>query len=519
MKESIAESFRAEKVEWNQLKVSKEALKKVTLDLANRYSIFPLRLDKGSLEIAVSETVDLDSIDTLSHYLGLHLKPKWSSKEAIHTAIATYYYDNNHSLNLSQKDKSVEASSFEGIQDKRKDRDNVSLNDYFSHLIDKAVNDRASDIHIEPLARQLRVRFRIDGILREIEHLPLVLSAAITNQIKLQGQLDIAEKRLPQDGRIRIRKENISLDLRLSSSPTVYGESIVMRLLKPEDLKKDFVELGLDDRQKQDLQKMMQAPNGLILFTGPTGSGKTTTLYTCLQKLNQANRKIITLEDPIEYEIRGVNQVHIQWETGMTFAKALRAILRQSPDVIMIGEIRDEETAKIAVNASLTGHLVISTLHTNDASSAITRLMEMNVHPFLLAAGLRAVIAQRLVPMLCRYCQVMPCLSISTMDLFAKQRLNDSGELKQERLKRVEGCPHCMGSGYYGRTGIFEILPIKERLQSLIHEGASLEKIRSQMLHLGMKTLRKSGTEKVAAGLTSMEAVRRTTLTNNHLEE
>jgi len=288
MKESIAESFRAEKVEWDQLKVSKEALKKVTLDLANRYSVFPLRLDKGSLEIAVSEMVDLDCIDTLSHYLGLHLKPKWSSKEAIRQAIATYYYD-NHSLNLSQNDESVEVSSFKGTQDKRKDRDDAPLSDYFSHLVDKAVSHRASDIHIEPLARQLRVRFRIDGTLREIEHLPLALSAAITNQIKLQGKLDIAEKRLPQDGRIRIRKENICLDLRLSSSPTTYGESIVMRLLNPEDLKKDFVELGLDDRQKQDLQKMMQAPNGLVLVTGPTGSGKTTTLYTCLQKLNQAS--------------------------------------------------------------------------------------------------------------------------------------------------------------------------------------------------------------------------------------
>jgi len=207
--------------------------------------------------------------------------------------------------------------------------------------------------------------------------------------------------------------------------------------------------------------------------------------------------------------------VHIQWETGMTFAKALRAILRQSPDVIMIGEIRDEETAEIAINASLAGHLVISTLHTNDASSAVTRLMEMKVHPFLLAAGLRAVIGQRLVPMLCRYCQVMSCPSTSTIDLFAKQDLNDLGELKQERLKRAEGCPHCMGSGYYGRIGIFEILAIKETLQSLIHEGASLEKIRYQVLHLGMKTLRKSGAEKVAAGLTSMEAVSRTTLTIN----
>lgn len=519
MKKNI-EPLHIENVEWAQFKVSKEALEKITVELAQRHEVFPLKCNKGSLEVAVSEPVDLGNIDTLSHYLGLHLKLKRSSSEKIRQAIATYY-DNNFSSSFQEGSLEMR-DHFEKDPDKKEGNDKPFLNDYFNRLIDKAIQHRASDIHIEPMTKSLRVRFRIDGTLHEVEQLPLALYPGIANQIKLRGTLDIAEKRLPQDGRIAVRRDHVCFDLRLSSLPTIYGESIVMRLLNAKDLIKGFAALGCNDTQQDLLQKIIQTPHGLVLITGPTGSGKTTTLYTFLQKLNQTRRKIITLEDPIEYVIKGINQVHIQEKTGMTFARALRAILRQSPDVIMIGEIRDQETAEIAINASLTGHLVISTLHTNDAPSAITRLLEMKIPSFLLASALRAIVAQRLIPMLCQHCQAAhhSSTSVTFPDPSINQRLNRSQAkyTEKERLKRVENCVRCTGLGYYGRTGIFEILVIDEALRSLIHEGVALERLHEQALRSGMKPLRESGMRKVAAGLTNIEAIDRITTADRYFE-
>ena len=371
-------------------------------------------------------------------------------------------------------------------------------------LLIEAHRAGASDIHLEPLDKKFRVRFRVDGVLQEMQAPPKRLQSAIISRLKIMtGSMSIAEKRLPQDGRIQVKIKKKPLDLRVSTIPTNHGESVVMRLLDKSSLKLGLPELGFFSDDQETFERMIKLPDGILLVTGPTGSGKTTTLYACLNYINKPDRKIITVEEPIEYQMTGINQVQVNTEIGMTFPAALRSILRQAPNIIMIGEIRDLETASIATNASLTGHLVFSTLHTNDAPAAVARLVDLGVQPFLVASSVRAIMAQRLVRRLCAHCK-QPA-ELSETELRALRI--EPGQLSEAQVMKPVGCDQCRQIGYKGRVGIFEIFPIDDDVRHMINKRSPTLMLRQRARELGMRTLREDGVRKVLAGLTSAEEV------------
>jgi len=370
-------------------------------------------------------------------------------------------------------------------------------------IILEAIQRRASDIHIEPLEKRFRVRYRIDGVLQEVENPPKRLQAAILSRLKIMANISIAEKRIPQDGRIQIGVGGKQLDLRVSSLPTAHGESIVMRILDKEGLTLGLPELGFFSDDAATFEKLISLPDGILLVTGPTGSGKTTTLYGCLHFINKPDRKIITVEDPVEYQLNGINQVPVRHDVGMTFAAALRAMLRQAPNIVMVGEIRDLETAEIAINASLTGHMVFSTLHTNDAPSAVTRLIDIGVKPFLVSTALRAVMAQRLIRKICSKCK-----RPYTPDVKELRSLNITAtQAASATFAKGDGCADCNATGFRGRNGIFEIFVINEEIQKMIYEHVGSAKLRDKARALGMRTMREDGLRKVMAGLTTIDEV------------
>jgi type IV pilus assembly protein PilB len=378
-----------------------------------------------------------------------------------------------------------------------------------SMLIIEAHRLGASDIHLEPLDKKFRVRFRIDGVLQEMQAPPKRLQSAIVSRLKIMtGSMSIAEKRLPQDGRIQVKIKKKPIDLRVSTIPTNHGESVVMRVLDKSSLMLGLPELGFLSDDQEVFERLIQLPDGILLVTGPTGSGKTSTLYACLNYINKPDRKIITVEEPIEYQMTGINQVQVNPEIGMTFPAALRSILRQAPNIIMIGEIRDLETATISTNASLTGHLVFSTLHTNDAPSAVARLIDIGVQPFLIASAVRAIMAQRLVRRLCTNCR-QPC-ELSDTELRALQI--EPGQLREAEVMKPVGCEQCRQTGYKGRMGIFEIFRIDDEVRHMINKRTSTLQLRQRARELGMRTLREDGVRKILAGLTSAEEVISTTL-------
>jgi general secretion pathway protein E len=372
-------------------------------------------------------------------------------------------------------------------------------------LLENAITANASDIHIEPFENTLRVRYRIDGILFDQESPPRRLQAAVTSRIKIMGEMNIAERRLPQDGRIRVHLNARAVDIRVSTMPTVHGESIVMRLLDRASVLLPLEKLGFDGKVQSRFEGLIKRPHGIVLVTGPTGSGKTTTLYAALEKINSPDRKILTVEDPVEYQIIGINQVPVKSKIGLSFATGLRHIVRQDPDVILVGEIRDLETAEIAIQASLTGHLVFSTLHTNDAPGAITRLQDMGVEPYLLSSVLEGVLAQRLLRRICDACRVTD--TASRADLIAL----GVEEVPSTPLFRGRGCPECRGTGYRGRTAIYELFVISEDVRSLILQRASTREIRRHAVENGMGTLRMDGWRKIREGITTVDEVLRVT--------
>jgi general secretion pathway protein E len=376
-----------------------------------------------------------------------------------------------------------------------------------NQMLVRALESRASDVHIEPFENQLKVRYRIDGILQEVESPPRQLKAAVISRLKILAQLNIAERRLPQDGRIKTRLAGKDVDLRIATVPTLYGESVVIRLLERGQIFTQLDTLGFPPALLARFNEMILKPHGMILVTGPTGSGKTTTLYGALQKINDPGKKIITIEDPVEYQLSGVNQIHVKPQIGLSFANGLRSIVRQDPDVIMVGEIRDAETAEIAVQAALTGHLVFSTLHTNDAAGAISRLLEMGVQDYLLSSSLLGVLAQRLVRRLCPNCRKE--VPFADMDgLAAELDLNDS---TLRTVWEAGGCDACSGTGYLGRVGIFEFLPVTSEICKVIVQRADAGKIRSLAVQLGMRLLRDDGWDKVRQGVTALAEVLRVT--------
>ena len=480
-------------------------------ELAIRYRACPVRMEGGTLWAAIADPLNPDAAESLAHVLGLRIEPMLAAPDSIEAAIARHYGHDTKPVERLSSELSSEAASddFGQVVNENSavassiDEADTPVVRMVQKVILEAVQRRASDIHLEPLERRFRLRYRIDGVLLEVENLPKRLQPAVLSRLKLMANMSIAEKRVPQDGRIQIDVDGKSIDLRVSCLPTVHGESIVMRILDKEGLTLGLPELGyLSDDQRQ-LERLISLPDGIFLVTGPTGSGKTTTLYACLQHINKPDRKIITVEDPVEYQLAGINQVPVRIEIGMTFAAALRSMLRQAPNIIMVGEIRDLETAEIAINASLTGHMVFSTLHTNDAPSAVTRLIDIGVKPFLVATSMRATMAQRLVRRTCRSCAAPDSPAQSEL-----RGLNISpAEASGARFMRGKGCPDCHGTGYRGRLGIFEIFVVSEEVQRMIYDNVQASKLREKARLTGMRTMREDGIRKVLAGMTTIDEV------------
>ncbi len=379
-------------------------------------------------------------------------------------------------------------------------------------MLVEAYNSRTSDIHVEPLEKRLRVRFRIDGVLHEMQNPPKKLQAAIVSRLKIMtGTMSIAEKRLPQDGRIQVKMGKKSLDLRVSTIPTAHGESVVMRILDKTSLSLGLPQLGFLSDDQEVFERLLRLPDGILLVTGPTGSGKTTTLYACLNYINKPDKKLITVEDPVEYQMSGINQVQVNTEVGMTFPAALRAMLRQAPNIIMIGEIRDPETANIAINAALTGHLVFSTLHTNDAPSAVARLVDIGVQPFLVSSAVRAMIAQRLVRKICPNCKQPAELTVAEIQSLGI----DPSQIGEANVAQGAGCEKCKGLGAKGRMGIFEIFEVDDTVRHMVNTRATTVDLRKRAREMGMRTLREDGIRKVLSGMTTAEEVISATMSDS----
>jgi general secretion pathway protein E/type IV pilus assembly protein PilB len=493
------------------LRVSGEVLGLVPRELAARYQVLPFAQEGRTLRLAVADPLDTEAVDNLGHLLKLTIEPHVATARDITAAIDRFYGKDAGSIdellnNLSAPGNgdsvlaTTEASGLGEVSDADADAPVVKL---VHTLILEAIQRRASDIHLEPLEKRFRVRYRIDGVLLEVENPPKRLQLSIISRLKIMANISIAEKRIPQDGRIQIMMNGRQLDLRVSSLPTAHGESIVMRILDKEGLQLGLPELGFFSDDQKELERLISLPDGIVLVTGPTGSGKTTTLYSCLHYINKPDRKIITVEDPVEYQLNGINQVPVRADVGMTFASALRAMLRQAPNIVMVGEIRDLETAEIAINASLTGHMVFSTLHTNDAPSAVTRLIDIGVKPFLVSTSLRATLAQRLVRKICAKCRqpyVPTSSELRSLDIGAAQAAAAT-------FARGTGCAACNGTGFRGRLSIVELFLVNEEIQRLIYENAGSARLRERARSFGMRTMREDGLRKVTAGLTTIEEV------------
>lgn len=487
------------------------------LKLAKRFGAFPLSFENGALKLAISNPLDFESIDNLSHILNCPIDPVLADKKQIERAIEVAYDpDKNRSRKLYSENEEkladqIDINSDNVVLDTNLDgEEDAPIIRLVQVIIADAVRHRASDIHFEPLETRFRLRFRIDGILQEAPNPPPKrLQLPVISRIKVMGRMSIAEKRLPQDGRIQVKVEGKEYDLRVSSLPTAYGESVVMRILDKTGLMKGLPELGFLSDDQEQFEQMISLPDGIVLITGPTGSGKTTTLYSCLNFINKPDCKIITVEDPIEYQMSGINQVPVRREVGMDFAAALKSMLRQAPNIIMIGEIRDLETAEIAINASLTGHMVFSTLHTNDAPSAVTRLVDIGVKPYLVATSLRASVAQRLVRCVCPHCSETYVPSTHELQVIGMT----PSSLKSTNFKKGKGCPECGHTGSKGRFGIFELFGINEEVERMIYSGGTSAQLRVLAKQLGMRSMREDGIRKVVAGLTTLEEVLSVTVT------
>src|SRR4051812_43071472 len=485
-----------------------DVINQIRAEDARRFKVIPVGFGETGLMVAVSDPLDIDTIDSLSFLLQREIELVCSSPEKIREALIKYYGTADEAADVLQEkigeDVDLGFELSENVEGAEGDEADAPIIRMVSMLLIEAHRAGASDIHLEPLDKKFRVRFRIDGVLQEMQAPPKRLQSAIVSRIKIMsGSMSIAEKRLPQDGRIQVKIKKKPVDLRVSTIPTNHGESVVMRVLDKTSLMLGLPELGFLSDDQETFEHLIKLPDGILLVTGPTGSGKTSTLYACLNYINKPDRKIITVEEPVEYQMNGINQVQVNTEIGMTFPAALRSILRQAPNIIMIGEIRDLETASIATNASLTGHLVFNTLHTNDAPSAVARLVDIGVQPFLVASSIRAIMAQRLVRRLCSHCRQPGELTESEMRAL---RL-DPGQLAESQVMHAVGCDQCRQTGYKGRMGIFEIFVIDDNVRHMINNRSSTLLLRQRARELAMRTLREDGVRKVLAGLTSAEEV------------
>ncbi|HEY3325072.1 MAG TPA: GspE/PulE family protein [Planctomycetota bacterium] len=512
---ALADQYHMEVVDLESMIVSPEVLNIVPQDVCRQYHIFPVALTDGVVTIAVSDPLDISALDSVKFRITHEIEPVLATREAIEASLEKYFKPEDalskHIKEISQTNIDVEPQIIDIERNKRDAEetfdDEKPIIKLVSILIAQAVQHRASDIHIEPMMDRLRVRYRVDGNCYEVDSPPKRLQGSMIARIKILANLNIAEKRLPQDGKIQLRMLNRRLDLRVSTLPASHGESVVMRILDKASISFGLEQLGFHNDDMNTFRRLLKKPNGIILITGPTGSGKTTTLYSALNELNKPDRKIITVENPVEYTLDGVNQCQVSIANdpnkSFTFAKALRAMLRQAPNIILIGEIRDAETAHIAIEAALTGHLVFATLHTNDAPSAVTRLIDMGIPPFLVASSVQAVQAQRLIRTFCRDCKrpVPPdsprlrALGVSAQ-VFAGRMLYGPG-----------GCELCHGTGFKGRKGIYEIMVMNSRLREMAVQKATTDQLRDQARRDGMHTLLDDGIRKVIEGWTTLEEV------------
>lgn len=482
----------------NKYAIDPELLQLVPRELAKRANIMPVRRDKNKLLIAMSDPMDYFAIEEVRMATGCQIETSIAAKDDLYRTI-TKYYDLQASMDAALSEVFVNTTE---VQQEITDEDSAIVR-LVNQIIANGVAQRASDIHFDPQETDYKVRYRVDGVLKTERSLPKYMQNMMTARVKIMGGLNITENRIPQDGRIKINVEFKSIDIRLSTLPTVYGEKIVMRILDVSNAATTISQLGFTEKNEVLFEEMIVKPNGIVLITGPTGSGKSSTLYAALSNLNNEGVNIITVEDPVEYQLNGVNQIQVKEEVGLTFAAGLRSILRQDPDIIMIGEIRDLETAQIAIRASLTGHLVLSTLHTNSAIESVSRLQDMGIEPFLISSSLVGVMAQRLVRRVCRDCGTEVEPTIREKEIFA------DNSLVIEKVRKGRGCSACGNTGYRGRLAIHELLPVDRELKSLILNRASGNDIRDYMQQSGYNTLLQDGLQKVLQGVTTTEEVLR----------
>ncbi len=481
----------------------------VPFDIAQKYTIIPVNKTNRVLTIAISDAKNIFMLDAIKFLTGCTVKPVIASAKEIQDAINLNYRADSSMDNILND---IKTDNFEVVAEEKDNEPEDIASEVadapvvklVNHLIVEAVRKNASDIHIECYQNILRVRYRIDGVLIEMAPLPYRLRTSVISRIKIMSDLDISERRLPQDGRIKIKTGNKVVDIRVSTTPTIFGEKVVMRILDASNLMLDMNKFGIPATGMKHLTESLHAPYGMILVTGPTGSGKTTTLYSALSALNTPDINIMTAEDPVEYNIDGINQINVHQSIGLTFAAALKSFLRQDPDVIMVGEIRDLETAEIAIKAALTGHLVLSTLHTNDSASTLTRMIDMGVDAFLCASAVRLIIAQRLIRLICTNCREQ--IDPSKNELLQFLKLSPE-ELKTLTLYKGKGCPTCNGTGYKGRAGLYEVLPITTTIQEMVMDKKPPHLIKKAAMDEGMLSLRMAGLDKLRKGLTTVEEV------------
>ena len=519
----LSKQYGVPSINLKYYEIDPNVIKLIPQDTALRYQVVPLSRVGSVLTIAMTDPTNVFAMDDIKFMTGFNVEPVVASESAIGEAIGRFYgggnasheelsnlmkdlVDEDQELELAADEQELDAASLEKAAEEAPIIKLVNL------ILTDSVKRGASDIHVEPYETEMRVRFRVDGVLQTVMNPPMKLRDAITSRMKIMAKLDIAEKRLPQDGRIMIKYKadgkKKELDFRVSTVPTLYGEKIVLRLLDKENLRLDMTKLGFEPESLKKFERNILRPYGMVLVTGPTGSGKTNTLYSSVARLNQVDTNIMTAEDPVEFQLSGINQVQMKEQIGLNFAAALRAFLRQDPNIILVGEIRDFETAEIGVKAALTGHLVLSTLHTNDAPSTISRLMNMGIEPFLVATSVNLICAQRLVRRICVNCK-------EELEV-PEQALIDAGytpeEVKTTKIYHGKGCSTCSKGGYKGRTGLYEVMEINDELRELILVGASALELKKKAIEQGMITLRRSGLIKVALGQTTMEEVLRETV-------
>ena len=488
--------------------IESDVVSLLPLNYAKKNEVLPIKREERHILVAMSDPFNHYVLDDLRLIYNLPVKPVIAGSYEIIGAINTIYnkmsdVGERAAGELDEGNLDTIGQELEEVQDLLDSADEAPIIRLVNSLMFRAVKQKTSDIHIEPFEKDLIVRFRIDGVLYDIMHPPKKAQAAITSRVKIMAQLNIAEKRLPQDGRIRIKIAGKDIDIRVSTVPTAHGESIVMRLLDKSHVVLDMEKLGMGGKLLQGMREVINRSHGIVLVTGPTGSGKTTTLYAALSELNTPDVKIITVEDPVEYQLDGVNQIPVNPKIELTFAAGLRSILRQDPDIVLVGEIRDRETAEIAVQAALTGHLVLSTLHTNDSASSVTRLIDMGVEPFLVSSSVLAILAQRLIRSVCRDCAKKYTPSEAELER-AGLTVED---LKGRQLYRAVGCPNCMNTGYAGRVGIHEILIMDDDMRNLVMQNVDAATIKKAAMAKGMATLREDGIQKALRGLTTLEEV------------